>query len=223
MTLSHCWGAVVPKKLTTDNYLSMLEGIALSDLPATFLEAIQLTRRLGLRYLWIDSLCIIQDSSEDWGTESVRMFDIYRNSYLNIGAAGASDANGGLFSALDSGKAPPCVLTIGTGENSRHIASEYEPKISLYRDEQCPLFGRAWVFQELLLAPALCSLAKMSSFGNAEGFVAPKQFQNKQNITQAMTASGWLPVSCGKTLTIKTINLASEYGLSSFANTLTNN
>jgi len=78
----------------------MLEGIALSDLPATFLEAIKLTRRLGIRCLWIDSLCIIQDSSEDWDTESVRMFDIYKNSYLNIGAAGALDADGGLFSSF---------------------------------------------------------------------------------------------------------------------------
>jgi hypothetical protein len=164
MTLSHCWGAVVPKKLTTDNYLSMLEGIALSDMPATFLEAIRLTRRLGVRYLWIDSLCIIQDSSEDWGTESVRMFDIYRNSYLNIGAAGASDANGGLFSSLDSGKTLPCVLTIGIGENSRYIASEYEPKNSYERDEQCALFGRAWVFQELFLAPRTLFFGKDELF-----------------------------------------------------------
>jgi hypothetical protein len=162
MTLSHCWGAVVPKKLTKDNYLSMLEGIALSDLPATFLEAVQLTRRLGVRYLWIDSLCIIQDSSEDWGTESVRMFEIYRNSYLNIGAAGALDANGGLFSSLDSRKAPPCVLTIGTGANSRCLASQYEPENS--PDKEFALFSRAWVFQELLLAPRTLLLGKDELF-----------------------------------------------------------
>jgi len=178
MTLSHCWGLVVPKKLLTTNYLTMLEGIRVGDLPTTFAEAVQVARRLRIGYLWIDSLCIIQDSAEDWGMESIRMFHIYQNSYLNIGAAGSLDANGGLFSSLDPQKTPPCILTIGRSENSQYIASEYDPENGLERDSQCALFTRAWVFQELLLAP------RTLFFGKHELFWECRRLRGTETISQ---------------------------------------
>ena len=63
----------------------------------TFKDAIDVTRALGVQYLWIDSLCIIQDSESAWLCESTLMSDIYRYSYCNIAAAYASSDNVGLF------------------------------------------------------------------------------------------------------------------------------
>ena len=65
MTLSHCWGKVEILKLSTDNLEGMKHEIILSDLPETFRNAVNITRDLGCRFLWIDSLCILQDSAED--------------------------------------------------------------------------------------------------------------------------------------------------------------
>ncbi|KAJ5802154.1 uncharacterized protein N7503_004604 [Penicillium pulvis] len=76
------------------------------DLPQTFQDAIQLTRRLGIRYLWIDSLCIIQDSHEDWLDQSAVMGGVYQYSYLNIAATKSTDPYGGLFTTRN-----PCVVT----------------------------------------------------------------------------------------------------------------
>jgi hypothetical protein len=68
-TLGHRWGLArsLQVKLTQGNLAALCNGIALAELPPTFKDAIQATRRLGLQYLWIDSLCIIQDDVEDWG------------------------------------------------------------------------------------------------------------------------------------------------------------
>jgi hypothetical protein len=74
------------------------------DMPATLCEAVQATRDLGIRYLWIDALCILQprykgnpEAETDWQWESARMSDVYGGAYLTFVAAGSSDCNGGLF------------------------------------------------------------------------------------------------------------------------------
>lgn len=69
----------------------------MSDLPLTFQDAVIISRVLGVRYLWIDSLCIIQDSEEDWVEESNRMGDIYENSLLTISATTATNSKGGIL------------------------------------------------------------------------------------------------------------------------------
>lgn len=76
MTLSHCWGAEEewPQRLLKENYGSMRAEMA--DLPRTFREAIQITRLLQVRYLWIDSLCIIQDVPADWEVEAFMIHEV---------------------------------------------------------------------------------------------------------------------------------------------------
>ncbi|KAH8600698.1 heterokaryon incompatibility protein-domain-containing protein, partial [Bisporella sp. PMI_857] len=70
-------------------------------LPKTFQDTILVAQRLNISYIWIDSLCIIQDSAEDWQAESAIMGQIYSNCTLNIAAAGASDGSVGLFFERD--------------------------------------------------------------------------------------------------------------------------
>ncbi|KLU81659.1 hypothetical protein MAPG_00744 [Magnaporthiopsis poae ATCC 64411] len=97
--LSHCWGGKVPvASTTTSSTLQEREtGIELEQLTQNFRDAVRLTRLLGARYLWIDALCIVQDSREDWQLESGRMGAYYKHSWLTLAAAMTGDSNGGLL------------------------------------------------------------------------------------------------------------------------------
>lgn len=95
--LSHCWG---PKQLLTTTqatFRSRIDGIAFEDLPRTFQDAVTVTRTLCLRYIWIDSLCIVQDSHQDWLTESAKMGTVYQDASIVIAASGASEGSEGCF------------------------------------------------------------------------------------------------------------------------------
>jgi hypothetical protein len=95
--LSHCWGKDKLITTTSQTIVCHLNSIPIAVLPKTFGDAVTLTRNLGLRYLWIDSLCIIQDSAEDWQIESSKMADIYHNSFLTIAGISSPDSRGGCF------------------------------------------------------------------------------------------------------------------------------
>lgn len=97
MTLSHRWGGRDVIKTTTATLGERKARIPLRDLPRTFADAVTICRRLGVRYLWIDSLCIIQDSRDDWEREAERMANIYANSYLTIAASSSVDSGSGCF------------------------------------------------------------------------------------------------------------------------------
>ncbi|KAF2445926.1 HET-domain-containing protein, partial [Karstenula rhodostoma CBS 690.94] len=95
--LSHCWGKIKHFKTEHVTYSQRLTRINLHELPKSFRDAINITRKLGIRYLWIDSICIIQDSTEDWDYEASRMASVYMNAYVTLSASFAVDGNGGLF------------------------------------------------------------------------------------------------------------------------------
>ncbi|KAL9105301.1 MAG: hypothetical protein Q9227_009496 [Pyrenula ochraceoflavens] len=85
--LSYCWGGPQTFQTTSATYADRLDGFFVTDLPRTLQDAVKLTRELGIRYLWVDSICIIQDS-EDHRTEQLsQMGDIYMNATLTICAA----------------------------------------------------------------------------------------------------------------------------------------
>lgn len=96
-TLSHCWGTAQLIKTTKSTILERFRGIDNEDLPKTFVDAIRIARLFGLRYLWIDSLCIVQDSQEDWVHEADIMSKVYRYAFVNIAATGAAQSDEGCF------------------------------------------------------------------------------------------------------------------------------
>jgi Heterokaryon incompatibility protein (HET) len=69
----------------------------INSLPRTFQDAIMAVREFNIRYIWIDSLCIIQDSDEDWKFEAAQMDVVYRNAIYNIAATKGTDSESGLF------------------------------------------------------------------------------------------------------------------------------
>jgi hypothetical protein len=149
LTLSHCWGGAKILRLLKDNYDEFRQAIPKDELPLTFRNAVDITRRLGYRYIWIDSLCIIQDSLEDWAAESALMGDIYCGSVCTVSALAAKDSHAGTFTTRNPLRYIPCRLTSGvdTGLIVRGA--------SLAQSRSCrgPLLSRGWVFQERALSP----------------------------------------------------------------------
>jgi hypothetical protein len=124
------------------------------DLPQTFQDAITITRNLGYRYLWIDSLCIIQDSTEDWELESRKMGSIYRDALLNISADAAENGQEGIFKSARRGRQKsdqvvlPC-YSLKRGLRGNLYASNTYFDEEPFRD---PLVQRAWVLQESIMS-----------------------------------------------------------------------
>jgi hypothetical protein len=88
------------------------QGIEWSGLPRTFQDAVEVVRALRIPYLWIDSLCIIEDGDldgEDWNLHIREMEKIYKNCYLNISASFAENSSGGRFQDRLSGLMTPCI------------------------------------------------------------------------------------------------------------------
>lgn len=95
--LSHCWGTQgAPLKTESDSLSDRMTSIPLSSMPRTYQDAVRLTRLLGIRFLWIDSLCILQDDKSDWETESAIMHDIYHNAHITLCAL-VESCDDGLF------------------------------------------------------------------------------------------------------------------------------
>ena len=114
-TLSHCWGRGLPLKLSMDHYASFKVMISFADLPRTFQEAVYVTMYLGISYIWIDALCIIQDSKEDWAREAALMDEVYAYALVNLAAAASSDSSGGLFRYREPRSIMPCSISLKDG------------------------------------------------------------------------------------------------------------
>jgi hypothetical protein len=139
LTLSHCWGKARPLSLKKETFGSFRKDIPISILSKTFQETLQITAWLGHQHIWIDSLCILQDSDQDWLDEAARMGDIYRHSTCTIAAAGAKDGDDGLFTARNSLAFTNCPLFTGTrGQMFARNEAEWPT----------PLSDRAWAVQE---------------------------------------------------------------------------
>lgn len=153
LTLSHCWGSLPMTTLTKKSLLEMKRSIPWTSLTRTFQDAIKIAMLLKISYLWIDSLCIIQDSLADWDQESAIMDDIYRNSYCNISATRAADGRSGCFVKRDPLLIEACKIRAKwTGETWTTLTCLFPDFLSTDFDTE-PLNQRAWVVQERLLAP----------------------------------------------------------------------
>lgn len=158
--LSHRWGETQSLKTETNTLRSHARGIPWQSLPPTYQDAIHFTQRLNLHYLWIDSLCIVQDDEREWRHESVRMAAIYRNAFLTLAASKANDDRGGCYSG-GIGRDRDYVIKAASAADStsRVYVREMLPHFSTSgsRDSavsrEFPLLDRGWVYQERLLSP----------------------------------------------------------------------
>ncbi|KAF7896599.1 hypothetical protein BELL_1668g00010 [Botrytis elliptica] len=153
IALSYCWGG--PQSFTTTN--STLEqnmrGFDIDNLPLTFKDTILIARKLGIRYIWIDALCIIQDSDLDKAREIEAMGDIFKNATVTISATSATSVDGGLFVHGPT----PELLEIPFCLPDKSLSKVYISECKYPAESQEPIYRRAWCLQESILSPRLLS------------------------------------------------------------------
>jgi hypothetical protein len=164
MTLSYTWGSSSFFKLTTSNIEMCKRGYLIHELPMTFQDMITVARRFSIRYIWIDSLCILQDSHEDWEREASSMSNVYTNSICNIAAAASVNPHGGLFRSRH-----PRDIQYGLIWSNAILpeGSYYHIIDEEYWDRQVSsvvLHNRGWVLQERVLAPRTLHFAEHQIF-----------------------------------------------------------
>jgi hypothetical protein len=151
ITLSYRWGNCRQFTLLSDNLEDRQHSIPLSEMPQTYKDVVILARELGFSYLWIDALCIIQDSEEDCLQQLSKMAGIYGNSTLTVAAIGSIDAADGCTPCRNKLAMNDCRIS-----NQRVVSRESRSHTRLL--EQGSIHDRGWCFQETEISPRLLSV-----------------------------------------------------------------
>jgi hypothetical protein len=164
IALSHCWGCSGLPTTTKENKGQRLDSISLEEMSKSFKDAIAVTRFLGIRYIWIDSLCIVQNDSEDWSTEAAKMHSVYSNSFLTISITGAKDGSVGCFANRSLKEYVKLPHTAKNGINGDAFAfalpvdKEADTNKYITMDAE-PLSDRSSCFQERVLSRRILHFA----------------------------------------------------------------
>ncbi|CAI0642770.1 unnamed protein product [Colletotrichum noveboracense] len=154
--LSHCWGNPEDMIQTRHDTIAKFKTkIPWNELPRTFQDAVRICYQPDIQYLWIDSLCIIQNTTEDWENEAVRMADIYENAFITIAATKSASPLGGCYS-----KTPDKYIARPIPGYKNAFARFRLPTIPTdwikYGEQQeLPLLRRGWIYQESRLSHRL--------------------------------------------------------------------
>lgn len=158
VALSHRWGTSEGFVLTSANKPTLEGGVYLADVPDTVRDAVVVTRALGLRYLWIDAMCIIQDDHGDWHQEAVTMSKVYGLATCTIAATNSGFDNTGFFTTRNQYRFRACRVPNPFKKDSKygfHIRSQYLSRIHAREVRDSLWYNRGWVFQERTLSPRL--------------------------------------------------------------------
>jgi hypothetical protein len=157
-TLSYRWSSETDFVLTTLNYEDYRSQVPQKSLPRTIREAVEICRSLGVRYLWVDALCVIQGDSKDFMHEVAQMGSIYANSVFTLEASDATDSQCTFSKSRHPLREEPYVFAGADDSvywvfhaiprdpdccNSQHFLTIQEARVS----------SRGWVFQEQVMAP----------------------------------------------------------------------
>jgi Heterokaryon incompatibility protein (HET) len=189
VTLSYKWGSDRRSmmQLTRETLGQMTCSVDTNNLPRIFREAVDATQRLGVRYLWIDALCIVQDDLRELADECAVVDEIYKGSVCSI-AAGAGDGNDRLFTERDPQQVRPPSVNIrwqGFAKQARrddghsYLDGSFCILESNYREQSiltAPLNKRAWVLQERLLLPRRLQFGRKQVFWDSHRFNACECF-----------------------------------------------
>ena len=156
--LSYTWGTgQLPACVTTAQTLKAhQQGIPWGAVPATFRDVIYVARQLGVSYLWIDSICIVQGDKEEWEREGGTMFHVYQNAHVTLAAA----AGRGGFTGLWKDPSGHRQATLAARLRLRDVLwplyiRPRHDEFYDWRKLRFPLFSRAWAYQERLVSPRL--------------------------------------------------------------------
>ncbi|KAI1102455.1 HET-domain-containing protein [Jackrogersella minutella] len=149
VALSHCWGNI-PEEQRFCTYRSNIEkhkqGIELDKLPDTLRDAVKVTQSLGIRYLWVDSICIIQKDVVDWETQAGNMETVFSSAYCTIAASSAVSSRDGFICHRDK----RAYITMDKDGSILYMCKYID---NFHRDvEEAALNKRGWVLQERALS-----------------------------------------------------------------------
>jgi hypothetical protein len=156
--LSHRWG--IPSdsmfRTTEESVTAFMQDIPWDSLPRTFQDVVSMTRRLGLGFLWIDSLCIIQGNHLDWEHQSANMATVYQNAYITLAATASDHPGGGCYTHEDDARShrmrAPLIVAKYQNGKERQLFARRPFDHNLYSQ---PLLSRGWVYQERVLSPRM--------------------------------------------------------------------
>lgn len=155
--------------LTEETAVGMRRGVSIALLPKTLLDICTIAHGIGFKYVWIDRLCIYQDSREDWSQEASRMALIYKHAFLTISAACATHENQGCFRKRNVAGIQPLRLISNpllsprpaTGfHESSYITSDEPLEDEKDAGKLGHLADRGWVFQERTLSQRIVHFAQ---------------------------------------------------------------
>jgi Heterokaryon incompatibility protein (HET) len=166
LCLSHCWAESAPMTTTTGTLAQRCDGIRIDGLSPTLRDTVFLARELNIQYIWVDSLCILQDSQDDWEVESSKMGAYYGSSLLTVLAG--RDGSKGLFGERDPPPMPYCKFSLpsGPGPTSVNIyftLFPHRPRRGISNDSP-KIYTRGWVLQEEILSPRLLSFEPTQTY-----------------------------------------------------------
>ncbi|KAH7393716.1 heterokaryon incompatibility protein-domain-containing protein [Cadophora sp. MPI-SDFR-AT-0126] len=176
IALSHCWGDLwrhLPEEkrdkwsTTPKGVQRKMEGFLVKELPQTFQDAIIVTRELGLRYLWIDSLCIIQGKDGDFKTEAKKMEAVFKNAYCTIAATSAEDSTKGFLNRPLKEEDSQYVIVPNSSHGKVYICTSINDFPGDV--EEGPLNMRAWVLQERALSRRTIHFTKRQTYWECGG------------------------------------------------------
>lgn len=150
--LSYCWGTAQTLRTTRATVRRFLTSLPVNRVPPTISEAFTLTKQLGLRYIWVDALCIIQDDQDDWDHEAGNMHSIFAGSYLTFMATGAASAAGGLFAQQHRAFAERATYDRVFVEARTEDRQSVSIHICPVKKERSALRKRGWTLQEDVLS-----------------------------------------------------------------------
>ncbi|KAL8932279.1 MAG: hypothetical protein Q9216_006900 [Gyalolechia sp. 2 TL-2023] len=157
LALSYCWGGMVGFRTLKSNIDDRKSGFSLDELPAAIHDAITVTRRSGVRYLWVDALCICQDDEQEWEDEAAAMADVYGDSLFTISSLSSPSAEVGFLGNRNLGAVSIGTITLsyGTWEDPLTVFLRKQPRGLRQEFFHAALNKRAWPLQERVLSPAV--------------------------------------------------------------------
>jgi hypothetical protein len=157
--LSYVWGTERNCLLTKSKLKSSMNGLSAEDIPQTIKDAMAVARTIPVRYLWVDALCILQDSEQEKTYEIAQMAQIYKSALVTIVAAGSTGSSSGFLHYR------PKLIPDNWRQGERRIPSRINEStfgsitcvipFGMYQEDQEPINRRAWTLQEQLMAPRL--------------------------------------------------------------------
>lgn len=200
VALSHRWGSSQHLTTTRSNLSQHMLGIRFAELPKTFRDSISVARYLGVRYLWIDALCIIQDDKIDWHREALLMGNIYQGALCTIAVHDALDDSAGF---LEDSLRPPSSISLGSvhdgTDSTVSLRSNFRASV-----EKSGLSRRGWVLQERFLSTRTLHFTKKSIFfedgrGVTTEEAAPTTIVSSERLLPAPTDDNHTSISSATT------------------------